>query len=56
MCSDAPKPPDMRPIADAMRQIGSQMEALGRDQLRFGQRRYDETMPFYQQSWRVMPT
>jgi hypothetical protein len=39
----------MRPIADAMRQIGSQMEALGRDQLRFGQRRYDETMPFYQQ-------
>lgn len=49
MCSDAPKPPDMRPIADAMRQIGSQMEALGRDQLRFGQRRYEETMPFYQQ-------
>jgi hypothetical protein len=32
-----------------MRQIGSQMEALGRDQLRFGQRRYEETMPFYQQ-------
>lgn len=49
MCSDAPKPPDMTPIADAMRQIGSQMEALGRDQLRFGQRRYEETMPFYQQ-------
>lgn len=49
MCSDAPKPPDMRPIADAMRQIGAQMESLGRDQLRFGQRRYDETMPFYQQ-------
>ena len=49
MCSDAPKPPDMRPIADAMRQIGAQMESLGRDQLRFGQRRYEETMPFYQQ-------
>lgn len=49
MCSDAPKPPDMRPIADAMRDLGNKMEALGRDQLRFGQRRYDETMPFYQQ-------
>jgi len=49
MCSDAPKPPDMRPIADAMRELGGKMEALGRDQLRFGQRRYEETMPFYQQ-------
>lgn len=49
MCSDAPKPPDMRPIADAMRDLGTKMEALGRDQLRFGQRRYEETMPFYQQ-------
>lgn len=49
MCGDAPKPPDMRPVADAMRELGGKMEALGRDQLRFGQRRYEETMPFYQQ-------
>lgn len=49
MCSDAPKPPDMRPMADAMREVGSRMEALGREQLQFGQRRYDETLPFYQQ-------
>jgi hypothetical protein len=39
----------MTPIANAMRDIGSRMEALGRDQLRFGQRRYDETLPLYQQ-------
>lgn len=49
MCRDAPPPPDFGPLADAMREVGSQMAALGRDQLAFGRQRYEETMPLYQQ-------
>lgn len=48
MCSDAPPPPDFTPIANAMKEIGARMEALGNKQLAFSQQRYDETMPFYQ--------
>lgn len=48
MCSDAPPPPDFTPIADAMKDMGSRMEALGNKSLAFGQQRYEETMPFYQ--------
>lgn len=48
MCSDAPPPPDMTPIANAMTQLGNQMSALGNRQLEFSERRFQETMPFYQ--------
>lgn len=48
MCNDAPAPPDFTSIAKAMGDIGTQMNALGEKQMRFGQQRYDETMPFYQ--------
>jgi len=49
MCSDAPPPPDFGPLADAMRDVGNQMAALGREQLAFGRQRFQETMPLYQQ-------
>lgn len=48
MCSDAPPPPDMTPIANAMTALGNQMTALGNRQLEFSERRFQETMPFYQ--------
>jgi len=48
MCSDAPPPPDFTPLANAMEKIGNQMYSLGQDQLRFGQQRYQETLPLYQ--------
>ena len=49
MCSDAPPPPDFTPLANAMRDVGDKMAALGQQQLAFGQQRYQETMPLYQQ-------
>lgn len=49
MCSDAPPPPDFGPLADAMREVGNRMAALGEQQLAFGQQRYQETLPLYQQ-------
>jgi hypothetical protein len=49
MCSDAPPPPDFTPLANAMREVGDKMAALGERQLAFGQQRYQETMPLYQQ-------
>lgn len=48
MCSDAPPPPDMTPIANAMTALGNQMTALGNRQMEFSERRFQETMPFYQ--------
>ena len=48
MCSDAPPPPDMTPIANAMTALGNQMTALGNRQMDFSERRFQETMPFYQ--------
>ena len=42
-------PPDFGPLADAMRDTGARMEALGNRQLAFGQQRYQETLPLFQQ-------
>ena len=42
-------PPDFGPLADAMRDVGDQMEALGNRQLAFGQQRYEEQLPLFQQ-------
>lgn len=42
-------PPDFGPLADAMRETGARMEALGNRQLAFGQQRYQETLPLFQQ-------
>lgn len=41
-------PPDFGPLADAMRDVGDKMEALGNRQLAFGQQRYEETLPLFQ--------
>ena len=49
MCSDAPPPPDFGPLADAMREVGQMSYELGQQNLAFGQRRYQETLPLYQQ-------
>ena len=49
MCSDnSVSAPDYTPLANAMKDVGDKMYALGQDQLNFGKQRYQETMPLYQ--------
>lgn len=44
MGGDAPPPPDYRPVAEASRETAELADRLGRDQLAFAQRQYDENM------------
>lgn len=45
---DAPDAPDLRPLADAIRQVGEMQAKLGEKQYRFGVQQYEQNLPLYQ--------